>query len=100
MDNNVIIKIIKIHFPIFDQLDLIEALAEKSKIRAITMKETQLLTIPVQFVYDINKKYPSWQHFVIDTFSNRFDEMIHVLESVAFSNMYERITQHKSIVSL
>lgn len=161
MDNNAKIQAIRNHFPIFDQLDLVGALAvesqyvrapkgveilqennyinaiplvlegtvkvsridekgrevflyyitegqscamtlssflrrEKSKVRAVTMNETQILTIPVQVVYDLNKKYPSWQHFIIETFSNRFDEMIHVLEHVSFSNMQERIIQHLS----
>ncbi|MCB0654348.1 MAG: Crp/Fnr family transcriptional regulator [Saprospiraceae bacterium] len=67
---------------------------EKSKVRAITMKETHLLTVPVNVVYDFNKKYPGWQHFIIETFSLRFDEMILTIESVAFSNMHERIIQH------
>jgi CRP/FNR family transcriptional regulator len=67
---------------------------EKSKVRAVTVNETNILTIPVKVVYDINKKYPSWQHFVIETFSNRFDEMIQVLESVSFSKMHERVIQY------
>ena len=67
---------------------------EKSKVRAITMKETTVLTIPVKAVYTINKKYPSWQHFIIETFSYRFDELIEVLESVTFFNMHERLIQH------
>ena len=67
---------------------------EKSKVRAVTMNETAVLTIPVKAVYNINKKYPSWQHFIIETFSYRFDELIEVLESVAFFNMHERLIQH------
>ena len=67
---------------------------EKSKVRAVTMKETTAITIPIKEVYAFNKKYPSWQHFIIETFSYRFDELIEVLESVAFFNMHERLIQH------
>ena len=67
---------------------------EKSKVRAVTMQETDIITIPVKVVYNINKKYPSWQHFIIETFSYRFDELIEVLENVAFFNMSERLIQH------
>jgi CRP/FNR family transcriptional regulator len=58
------------------------------------MEFTKLLTIPSKIVYDLNKKYPSWQQFVINTFSERFEEMIQTLEGVVFSNMHERIINH------
>ncbi len=67
---------------------------EKSKVRAQTMEPTQLLTIPVKIIYDLNKKFPSWQQFVIDTFSFRFDEMIQTIEGIVFSNMHERVLRH------
>ena len=67
---------------------------EKSRIKAVVQEETELLAIPVEVVYDVNKKYPSWHHFVFDTFSNRFNEVLEVLENVVFHNMDERLVRY------
>jgi len=67
---------------------------EKSTIRAVVQENTALLAIPVEVVYDVNKRYPSWHHFVFDTFSKRFDEVLTVLENVVFHNMDERLVKH------
>ncbi len=67
---------------------------EKSTIRAVVQEDTTLLTIPVEVIYDVNKKFPSWHHFVFDTFSKRFDEVLTVLENVVFHHMDERIAKY------
>lgn len=67
---------------------------EKSSIRAVVQEETTLLAIPVEVVYDVNKNYPSWHQFVFDTFSQRFDEVLTVLENVVFHNMDERLAKY------
>ena len=67
---------------------------EKSSIRAVVQEDTTLLAIPVGVIYDVNKKYPSWHHFVFDTFSQRFDEVLTVLENVVFHHMDERIAKY------
>lgn len=67
---------------------------EKSKVKAVTMEPTEVLTLPVDKVYSIHQKYPSWQHFLINTFSQRFDELIHLFESSAFSHMDHKLTNH------
>jgi CRP/FNR family transcriptional regulator len=36
-------------------------------------------------------KYKSWSHFVIQTYRNRFDEMLTVIDNIAFRNMDERL---------
>ena len=67
---------------------------EKSSIRAVVQEETELLAIPVEVVYDVNKKYPSWHHFVFETFNRRFSEVLKVLENVVFHHMDERIAKY------
>ncbi len=67
---------------------------EKSSIKAVVQEETTLLAIPVGVIYDVNKKYPSWHHFVFDTFSQRFNEVLTVLENVVFHHMDERIAKY------
>ena len=36
-------------------------------------------------------KYKSWSHFVIQTYRKRFDEMLTVIDNIAFRNMDERL---------
>jgi CRP/FNR family transcriptional regulator len=36
-------------------------------------------------------KFKSWSHFVIQTYRNRFDEMLTVIDNIAFRNMDERL---------
>lgn len=67
---------------------------EKSTIRAVVQEPTTLLAIPTEVVYDVNKRYPSWHHFVFDTFSQRFDEVLTVLENVVFHHMDERVAKY------
>lgn len=67
---------------------------EKSSIRAVVQEETNLLAIPVNVIYDINKKYPSWHQFVFDSFNQRFSEVLTVLENVVFHHMDERLVKH------
>ncbi len=67
---------------------------EKSKVKAVTMEPTDILTLPVDKIYTIHQKYPSWQHFLINTFSQRFDELIHLFERSAFFHMDHKLINH------
>lgn len=66
----------------------------KSLIRAVVQEDTSLLAVPVDTIYDVGRKYPAWQYFVSEVFSQRFEEVLQVLESVVFHNMDERLAQY------
>lgn len=66
---------------------------EKSSIRAVAQTTTEILVLPVQLIYEFNKKYASWQTFVFSTFNNRFEEILSILDSVVFQKMDTRIIQ-------
>lgn len=67
---------------------------EKSKVKAITQEPTTLFAVKAEAVYDLYRKYPSWQQFVIETFSTRFDEMLQALDSIAFYHLDERLEKY------
>ena len=67
---------------------------EKSKVKAITQEPTTLFAVKAETVYDLYRKYPSWQQFVIETFSTRFDEMLQALDSIAFYHLDERLEKY------
>ena len=47
--------------------------------------------IPVQMKDDLMNKYKSWYQFVIQTYRSRFDELLSVVDNIAFHNMDERL---------
>lgn len=73
-------------------VSLICALQSKtSEITAIAIEETEVLMLPVQMMDELMQKYKSWSHFVIQTYRNRFDELLAVVDNIAFKNMDERL---------
>lgn len=65
--------------------------SETSEITAIAEEATEVLLIPVQLMDVLMNKYKSWYQFVIQTYRNRFDELIKVVDNIAFKNMDERL---------
>jgi CRP/FNR family transcriptional regulator len=65
--------------------------SQTSVIMAIAEEDTDVLMIPVQMMDDLMTKYKSWYQFVIQTYRNRFDELISVVDNIAFRNMDERL---------
>ncbi len=66
----------------------------KSEIRAETEKDSTLIIIPVEFMSIWLQKYDGWRSFVFDSYSNRFLELLEAIDSLAFSNMHDRIYRY------
>lgn len=64
---------------------------ESSQITAIATESTKLIMFPVQTMNEWMKEYRSWYEFVISTYRKRFDEVLNVLDHVAFRGMDERL---------
>jgi CRP/FNR family transcriptional regulator len=65
--------------------------SQTSEIMAKAEEDTDVLMIPVQLVDELMNKYKSWNLFVIQTYRSRFDELLTVIDNVAFRNMDERL---------
>lgn len=65
--------------------------SQQSEIMAKAEEDTEVLMIPIQLMDDMMNKYKSWYQFVIMTYRNRFDELLAVIDNVAFRNMDERL---------
>lgn len=62
-----------------------------SEIMAVAEEDSELLMIPIQLMDDMMNKYKSWYQFVIQTYRGRFDELLAVVDNIAFRNMDERL---------
>ena len=67
---------------------------EQSSIKAIAQEDTELIALPVEDVYYMVRKYPAWQDFIINSYSYRFEEVMQVLDNIAFHKMDERLVKY------
>jgi CRP/FNR family transcriptional regulator len=65
--------------------------SQTSEITAKAVEDTDVLMLPVQLMDELMGKFKSWSHFVIQTYRHRFDEMLTVIDNIAFKNMDERL---------
>lgn len=65
--------------------------SQTSVVTAKAVEETEVIMLPVQLMDELMSKFRSWSHFVIQTYRRRFDEMLTVIDNVAFRNMDERL---------
>jgi len=66
----------------------------QSPSQAVATSETEILAIPTRFITKWQKKYNSWNNFVIRTFRNRYDELLETFESVAFNHIDKRVLDY------
>jgi len=64
---------------------------QASTIMAIAVEETEVIMIPIQYMDTLMREYPSWYNFVIETYRIRFEELLTVVDQIAFNNMDERL---------
>lgn len=63
----------------------------RSRIKAIVEHEAVLLALPVDRIHELGFRFPSWQSFVAATFTLRFEEVLQVIEGIAFHRLDERL---------
>lgn len=64
---------------------------QTSEIMAKAEEDTEVLMIPIQLMDDMMNKYKSWYQFVVQTYRSRYDELLSVIDNIAFRNMDERL---------
>jgi CRP/FNR family transcriptional regulator len=67
------------------------ARSESSTVMALAQEQTEVVMIPIQHMDILMREYPSWYHFVIETYRSRFEELLTVVDQIAFKNMDERL---------
>lgn len=64
---------------------------ETSEIMARAVTDSEILTVPLDFMDEWMLKYKTWYHFVLETYRNRFEELLHTVDHIAFRNLDERL---------
>lgn len=64
---------------------------DTSKIKAIAEDETEVLFIPIDKVTLLIKEFPEWLDYIFRLYHKRFEELLEVVNAVAFKKMDERL---------
>jgi CRP/FNR family transcriptional regulator len=65
--------------------------SEKSQIMAMVVEDAELIMVPLQLMDKWMSEHRSWYEFVVDTYKSRFEEVLTVIDSIAFRSLDERL---------
>ncbi|MCF6331958.1 MAG: Crp/Fnr family transcriptional regulator [Draconibacterium sp.] len=65
-----------------------------SNINAVAEEPAEVIMLPVELLDSWISKYPTWKQFVMQTFQNRFRELLDTVDSIAFMKLDERLIKH------
>lgn len=64
---------------------------QTSEVMAKAVEDTVVLAIPIAYMDDMMKQYRTWYYFVLETYRSRFEELLVVIDHIAFKGMDERL---------
>jgi CRP/FNR family transcriptional regulator len=64
---------------------------ETSQIMAKVVEDAEVVMIPLQQMESFMSQHKSWYAFVVETYRNRFEELLLVVDQIAFRSMDERL---------
>lgn len=68
--------------------------AKKSEVKAVAEDNVTLIKIPHNKLDEWLVKYPSWKSYIFSSFTQRFNELLKSLESIAFHKLDERLIKY------
>jgi CRP/FNR family transcriptional regulator len=64
---------------------------DTSKVKAVAEEETDILFVPIDKVTLLIREYPEWLDYIFKLYHKRFEELLEVVNAVAFKKMDERL---------
>lgn len=65
-----------------------------SEFKVVAEAEAVLWMVPMHHIDTWMVKYRSFRKFIFDSYHERFDEMLHTIDSIAFMNMDQRLMKY------
>jgi CRP/FNR family transcriptional regulator len=62
-----------------------------SKIKAVTIEETEIIFIRPEKAAKLIKEYPAWAEYIFRLYQSRFEELLQVVTNVSFKKTDDRI---------
>lgn len=66
---------------------------DTSKIKAIVEEDAEILLIPVEKAGEWIKEFPEWTDFIFSLYQKRFEELLEVVNAIAFQKLDARLLQ-------
>lgn len=66
---------------------------DTSKVKAVAEEESEVLFIPVQKIHELIRENPEWLNYIFQIYHKRFEELLEIVDAVAFKNLDERLLQ-------
>ncbi len=67
---------------------------EESQVKAVAVTPVKALVIPLPHLDVLMRNYPNWYYFVLESYRNRFEELLSVIDQVAFHSMDEKLVHY------
>ena len=64
---------------------------DTSKVKAIVEEDAEILFIPIDKVVLLMKEYPQWLEYIFRLYHKRFEELLEVVNAIAFKKVDERL---------
>jgi CRP/FNR family transcriptional regulator len=64
---------------------------DTSKVKAVVEEDADILMLPMDKVKDFIKEYPEWLDYIFRLYHKRFEELLQVVNAVAFKKVDERL---------
>lgn len=74
----------------------------RSAIRAVVEEPAEILMLPIHHAADLIKTHPAWMTFIFQLYNRRFEELLSVINAMAFQKIDERLwslLQKKAAIS-
>lgn len=66
----------------------------KSTVKAITETKAEIVFVPVEKMEDWMIQYASWRRYVLNSYNERLNEMVHAIDSIVFQGLEERLLKY------
>jgi CRP/FNR family transcriptional regulator len=70
-----------------------------SEVKGVATEDAIIIKVPVAKMEELVSQFPGWYQFVLETYRQRFEELIQTIDDVAFKSMDQRLLsylQHQS----
>ncbi len=67
---------------------------EKSQVRAVTERDSEILMVPSRFIEEWQNHFPSFNNFILNLYKTRFDDILTAFNAIAFQKMDERLIHY------
>lgn len=64
---------------------------ETSEVMAKAVEDTVALLIPIQLMDELMRDFKTWYYFVLETYRKRYEELLLLVDNIAFKSMDERL---------